>query len=136
MEIITSMSVEPCPICLNEDEFKSKFITKYKCIHLCHEVCINQWNKGCPICRCSVLYLSNEVTDVDDKYVYTSVTSIEMFKKLIRVPSVYENLYKQNWKKHECINNNHELIYTKPYGVTVICTNCLIIQCMNLSHTI
>jgi len=144
-----------CPICLNtidiSDGNGSKFITKYNCTHFCHEVCINEWNRGCPICRALIRPIDRNVSiglisarhipidrnvSTADGNVYTTVDCIEGFDNVIQVPSEYEYLYKQQWKNRECINNNHTIIYRKPYGVIAICTQCLIIQCFNLAHPI
>ena len=127
-----------CSICLeniNEDDA----IKVYVCNHLYHRQCITNWNGNCPDCRSARLPFPrwrNDVT-ITNELPSISEESIEGFKRCNqRVPTNFHNIYHQTWKKNDCVTNNHNLIFLKPYGVVGICEDCKIIQCFNLIHPV
>ena len=136
-------SLEFCSICL-EHLNPNEGIKIYQCTHLHHPNCINNWNGNCPYCRSQRLpstlrIITNHSIDNQSTSELPTITeeSIEGFKRCNqRVPTNFHNIYHQTWKKNDCVTNNHNLIFLKPYGVVGICEDCKIIQCFSLSHPV
>ena len=118
-----------CAICLNILE--NDIISKWKCNHKFHNICISTWNNGCPICRNNVL-----IEDINEKF-FTD-DKIKSFDRLhnLKVSNLYHIIYLNLWKNKSCIENKHNFLLVKPYGVIVICKTCKRYECHNLKHNI
>ena len=119
-----------CSICLNVLE--NDIISKWKCNHKFHSKCISTWNNGCPLCRNNIL--------IDDIFIEKFFTDdkINNFDRLhnLKVSKHHHSIYLNLWKNKSCIDNNHNFLLVRPYGVIVICKTCKRYECYNLMHNI
>ena len=130
------MNTTQCAICY-DDENTSPLIHKWTCSHdeKFHTTCIENWNGGCPLCR-----------NTENLEQYKPIPRYSRGRKFIspeyllnplnHIPNQHKPVYMEHWNKKICIENNHHLIFIKPYGVVGWCQNCDITQCFNLSHPI
>ena len=132
-----------CGICLDEltDPYK-----KWKCNHTFHRCCIENWNKGCPYCRCYNVnvqtpinihhqyYILNEREKRDPEFPNTNTLNINTMRNYINVPEESKQLYTDDWKKRDCIRNNHDLLIKENYGCLIICADCNLIKTYARRH--
>ena len=139
---------EPCCVICLEDI--TDVIIPYECNHSYCTECIRIWNKPCPLCRSNFTNTytnanlnTNTNNDLDrgvgrgggGEIVTISNESINGFLQIQqKVPDRYQYIYRRQWKKQECVTNNHCLSYLSPYGVLVICEACNVIQSYNRLH--
>jgi len=104
-----------CPICLEE-------IHNVKKLHCNHEFCsdcINQWTKNsCPLCRAEIT-TSNLGLELYGTYQNCRVYQGNLYGFR---PTL--NNYLTDSRIKGCVNNHHQMIINKPYGVTIFCKDC------------
>jgi|SaaInlV_150m_DNA_4_1039716.scaffolds.fasta_scaffold07248_3 hypothetical protein len=129
-----------CSICLDNIEYID-IHKPYQCNHIYHEKCSDLWNRSCPECRAEKIHITltnnnnnnNNTRDLSE----LSDESITAWKQSnSSVPIEFHNIYRQTWKKDDCLRYNHNIVFLKPYGVVGICEHCKITQCFNLSHPV
>jgi len=131
------MDQEICAICLEIMDDDDNKIKKWNCSHYYHRECINYWDSFCPQCKNNEII--QDVVDIEVTWSICrnplNVLNIDSMKRnnpRVSTSNVY--LYKNLWKDRGCIENNHNILYFQPFGVTVICETCNTIQCFNLLH--
>ena len=126
-----------CSICLEEITQEKEF-QKWECQHRFHQSCVNKWNKGCPICRTSILATDTETIDITWSISRNprNVLDIERMKNMnnIRLSDDLIPMYKDVWKDRDCIDQNHNLWFFKPFAIICICENCNTVQSFNQIH--
>uniref|UniRef100_A0A6C0CNY5 RING-type domain-containing protein n=1 Tax=viral metagenome TaxID=1070528 RepID=A0A6C0CNY5_9ZZZZ len=114
---------EKCSICMENMKNTEKY-QKYTCLHFYHKNCIDLWQGACPICRnCEQIYT---------EFIHPKAKSFKLVGR--SVPIQYYTIYLDNWKRKECLNNNHSIFFRHPYGVIGACETCGTIQAYNLCH--
>tara|TARA_R110002012_G_scaffold39997_1_gene110249 strand:+ start:3607 stop:4014 length:408 start_codon:yes stop_codon:yes gene_type:complete len=134
------MNTPQCAICYDAEN-PSPLIHKWTCSHdeKFHTICIENWKGGCPLCR-------NKELLEQYKPIHRPIPRYSRGRRCIspeyllnshnHIPNQYKPVYMEQWIQKICIENNHHLIFIKPYGVVGWCQNCDITQCFNLSHSI
>ena len=118
-----------CPICLDNIEIKREqdnnvnIIVLKGCRHVYHKKCLKLYwknvdRKRCPLCR------DENVTD--DLFFNNWIT------KNNRLKLDKYNKYLIQWHNRDCIENNHFIIFVKPFGVIGICLNCKRVESFNV----
>lgn len=108
-----------CVICLVE---KNNFNKIWICQHeFCVDCCNNISNSTCPLCREKIL--------IDQPKKNKNILDINFIRNL-KIPHNLD-LYLNKWSNKTCLDNNHEIVIRKTYGVIAICVECNIIQCFN-----
>ncbi len=92
-----------CAICL--DTRTDNFVKIFDCSHQYHNICINQWNSSCPLCRANRTNIFNYYKNLCYNFQVT--------------PEKYLSTFKDS-----CKANNHMIEISKPYGVLLICKTC------------
>jgi len=129
-------SLSDCPICL-EPLTTDTMVQRWTCDHAFHRQCVERWNRDCPMCRTHVL---REQIGVIDNVTWSISRNphcrldINAMDRISKVPEQHTEIYRDLWNDRCCIQQNHPMIFAQPYGVTVICRQCVTIQCFNLSH--
>lgn len=101
-----------CSICLDTISVGETL----KCKHRFHKNCIDKWkisNNTCPNCRCSL----SEVSEYRNLTIKNNGFQITPRK------------YLGNFQ--DCLQENHHISITKPYGVIVKCQECNRIEMHN-----
>ena len=111
-----------CPICLEEINNSKKL----QCNHEYCTECINQWTQNsCPMCR-------DEITNLESGLRYQA-ESLELYGTWKNCKIYQGNLngfrptidnYLEDPRITRCVNNKHQMIINKPYGITIFCQNC------------
>ncbi len=115
-----------CSICLEKIHNKEKL----ECNHCFCKSCIDTWKKTshtCPMCRA---------------YIYENkINKVEFFRKYQGFNIYQKNLYgfkptlskylNNNNNLSLCLNNNHKLIISKPFGIIIECKECNKYHCFN-----
>tara|TARA_Y100000389_G_C17410516_1_gene490619 strand:+ start:477 stop:947 length:471 start_codon:yes stop_codon:yes gene_type:complete len=128
---------DSCPICLENID---NGVVKYQCTHKYCSDCIKHWHNLCPLCRAYKKVIidnntSNIIIPTGSRLSHLTQQNIDGHLGIQRrVPEQHQNIYKSKWERQICHTMNHELVYLNPYGVTVICRDCKLIQCFNLMH--
>ena len=104
-----------CAICL-EKQIDS-FVSIYNCSHKFHENCISRWANNCPLCRAERKSLDSIVTD--------NIIIAQCYDYEI-TPSKYLETFNQY-----CIDSNHIIEISKPYGVVLNCKTCGVCKAYN-----
>ena len=97
-----------CSICL--EEHSDTFVSIYNCSHKFHKNCISKWVKNCPLCRAEKKSLNSINTD--------NIIIVQSYGYEI-TPSKYLITFNQS-----CVDSNHIIEISKPYGVVLHCKNC------------
>ncbi len=124
-----------CAICFNSIDINNSY-QKWNCSHLFHRNCIENWNNGCPTCRNQNLFDDGQCEPVTWSISrnHRNTLDLERMKRSNILPENYEHIYKNNWKDHDCINQNHKIWYFNRFGVVAICENCNTVQSFNQLH--
>ena len=96
-----------CPVC-----FETVKLEKLHCNHSICKSCkikINKINSRCPLCR--VNFTIKNLSGNINYSLYGNGYQVTPEKYL---PTFYEN----------CLNQNHKIIISKPYGVLLTCSDC------------
>ena len=129
-------SISDCPICL-EQLTHDTLVKKWTCDHAFHQQCVEHWNGDCPLCRTRVLREQNVTIDNVTWSISRNphcILDIPAMDRLSKVPEQHTGIYQYLWKDRGCIQNNHPMIFSQPYGVTVICRHCVTIQSFEMKH--
>lgn len=136
--IIEQDNGDICPICYDPlTENNSECIQKWNCSHKFHRGCIEQWNKGCPLCRTIELLRPNIIRQNNrtNKINHLNTLDVNIMKTIHKeVPEQHKSKYTTTWKDQCCIRENHNMLFVQPYGVLGICEDCNIIQSYCLNH--
>ena len=98
-----------CCICLERNT--DTFVSIYKCSHKFHENCISRWESNCPLCR---------EERKNDNIIMVLCYDYEI------TPSKYLKTFNQ-----DCIESNHIIEISKPYGVVLNCKTCGVCKAYN-----
>lgn len=131
--IMDNNNQDLCCVCLETNTTHAQ-IRKWTCSHSFHEECIDQWDNGCPMCRNMELITPNVTWTISRNP--RNVLNIDVMKSVKSVPENFIDIYKNIWKDQDCINENHSMVYSQPYGVVVICEDCNTVQCFKLMHRV
>lgn len=110
-----------CPICWDQIKDYSKLRYQFKCTHLFHQTCINNWidtgniiNSTCPCCRAP--YSPDEIE-------CCTISFGNLFNSFIDLEK-----YTLRWNKKECFKNSHQLEISRlpklPHDVCLYCKTC------------
>ena len=107
-----------CKICY---EAKNLIIIA-DCSHQFCKSCTDKWlkiNNTCPLCRRiinrNILSNYQKISDYENQVIYTSQN--------IKLKVTVNNYIFQD-KMKTCLNNNHHINISKPYGVIISCFEC------------
>jgi len=118
-----------CSICYEEID-KNEFYQKWSCKHNFHKKCVQEWNHGCPNCRCMNVIQKDHFTRKN----LPNVLNISYMKRINPLVGSAKNIYLDKWNDRECITYNHNIICSHLFGVVMICEPCNKIQCFNKMH--
>ena len=109
-----------CSICFSNIRKKKKL----DCNHEFCEECINKWTnqynkESCPLCRCSIKNDERNNLNIYDNYL-----NCRVYEGNLNSFRPYVADYLSNQKISNCVNNSHDFIINKPYGVIINCINC------------
>jgi len=121
-----------CCICLLSFNLDDNKISKWNCKHFFHKECIVNWNNNCPLCRCQQKYILNN--KINNKINNNNILNINSIIQFNIFDDNIRKLYLDNWNDKYCLEDNHNFLVCKTYGVLVICKDCNTIQCMNKLH--
>lgn len=122
-----------CAICLEVIDSKNPGEIRWVCRHEFHKRCADIWSSccnTCPLCR------ATESLDTMHPKPDMQSGDIEIYSKLIHVPTQYSHIYHEKWPYQKCHRENHPIMFVKPFGVIGICMMCRISKCYCLEHPV
>jgi hypothetical protein len=118
-----------CSICY-EDISENEIYKKWKCTHVFHEHCANEWNNGCPNCRCMTIRHNENITGKNP----SNILNISLMANINPLVGDKKMMYMNKWNDRECITQNHNFICSNGFGVVLICEHCNTVQTFNRIH--
>ena len=110
-----------CSICL-ETIINNK---KLDCNHEFCKTCIDFWlnnHNNCPMCRKIVIINNNNL--FQNELFYQTYKGTNIFKKMLWHYTPNLSNYLDDERLSNCVNQNHRLVISKPYGIIINCHQC------------
>lgn len=118
---------QECFICLENNILINSI---WECNHSFCISCTNslkETNNNCPLCRSNITNNNN----TNNSNLKTNTLNLDVIRNI--KPIINKNFYISKWKRKQCLDENHNFIVVRPYGVLVICETCNLIDNFNLS---